>query len=322
MEIDPVASGMSMFASQYDENLAAFNTPPVGWLERYRAAYRAQKEGWSNLLFGAPASPLPGVPPGVPPPPAVARASAVERFWPVDTKYPPWPAQVPPVIETAVGAVSSLGLPTEDYDAPLTPHQMAVALSYHREPPHPDRVWFATVYDAQLKRRISLATTKLWEYFTFPLMDRAGVFHYSRLATPWIYYKDLNVYDLFEAFVTPVVTAGVIASAAWVLGTWAPGFLVALAAPALAEKCLRALTNAVTNLIKRKVRVPREIRDALAITSADVYDGSLRTRLPALTASYEPLSDYRNLAHQYPINLFSQRGMNKTVTFRSVRPCH
>jgi hypothetical protein len=177
------------------------------------------------------------------------------------------------------------------------------------------------VYDAQLKRRLSLATTKLWEFFTFPLRDRAGVYHFSRLATPWVYYKDLHIYDLFKAFVAPVVTLGVISGSACVLGAWAPAFLAALAKPALAASCVAALSSAVTNVLKSKLRVPREIRDALAITSADVYDGSIRPRLPALTAQYEPLTPTMNLAREFPVNLFSQRGMNKTVTFRSVRSC-
>lgn len=322
MEIDPLASGMSMFASEYDENLAAFNTPPVGWLERYRAAYRAHKEGWSKLLFGPPApSPLPGVPAGLTPGPEVSPAPWVDRRLKLDkTVYPPWPAQVPPVLTAAVEAVSSLGIPTEAHDAPMTREQWELAKSYA---PHPDRVWFEKVYDAELKRRINLATTKLWEYFTFPLRDRAGVYHFSRLSTPWVYYKDLNVYDLFKAFVFPIVGGAIMATAAWALGAWAAPFLGAILGSAVkAASCTAALSAAVTNLLKAKIRVPREIREALAITSADVYDGSKRTRLPALTADYEPVSPSRNLAREFPVNLFSQRGMNKTVTFRSVRSCH
>lgn len=302
------------------------------WTEKQLAAFQRAEEHKAmmhrpllDVLFGDPQpSWQPGVV-GVPPPDPIDRAPLVDRFLKLaSTKYPPWPAQVPSVVKTVAGAVSSLGIPTEAHDAPLTREQWAVAHSYKPAAPHPDRLWFANVYEAQLKRRISLATTKLWEYFTFPLRDRAGAYHYSRLATPWVYYKDLNVYDLFQVFVSPLVTAAVIASAAWILGTWAPAFLAALAAPAFAEKCVRVLSEAVTTLLKRKIRVPREIRDALAITSEDVYDGSIRTRLPGITYSPDTSLDssVRNLALEFPENLFSQRGMNKTVTFRTIRPCH
>lgn len=332
MEIDPVAAGMSMFASEYDENLAAFNTPPVGWLERYRAAYRAQKEGWSKLLFGPPASPLPsGVPAGVPVNPLGWEPELAtlnpDGTWPHrHTKYIGRlinKTGIPAVVKDAVSDMNAFAIPTEAHSAGMTREQWALARSSSSATPDPDRVWFEKVYEAELKRRINLATTKLWEYFTFPLRDRAGVFHFSRLSTPWVYYKDLNVYDLFQAFVFPVVGAAVMASAAWALGTWAgPFFAAVFGSAATAASCTSALSLAVTNLLKSKIRVPREIREALAITSADVYDGSKRTRLPALTAPAAPLDPFRNLAREFPVNLFSHRGMNKTVTFSRVQSCH
>jgi len=297
MEIDP-ANVLGVTAT--DKQLYDFNHPNLAW---WKLAYDAAV-GNPTPNFAPP--PLPT---WVSPNPAIA----------------PGPVHHALVQPQGLPSLPNVSLPEVDLPFPFgdpVRAQYPLALTDKALPsPFSSRAWFANQYDAQLKRRISMAVTKLWEYFTFPLRDRAGEYHYSRLLTPWIYYKDLNVVDLFEVFVSPVLGVSATTLATLALGDWVGTFFKAIAVTATAEKALAGLSRAVTDLLKRKARVPREIRDALAISSVDIYDGNTRWRLPGLTDPAPPLAETRNLALDFPLNLFSYRGMNKTVTFSRVRSC-
>ena len=151
----------------------------------------------------------------------------------------------------------------------------------------------------------------LLEYLIWPLYDRTGQLHLSRLITPWVYYKDLYIYDVLIAFKHVFSWKEVLN---WMTFIWFGGFSW--------TTCLIEAAKAVTKIMQGGHKFAAPFLAIFEVKDINIYDGNIRSRLPGLTAPPDMKVDMggRNLAHEYPTNLANFRGMNKTVTFRFVRP--
>lgn len=179
----------------------------------------------------------------------------------------------------------------------------------------------ASYFDEHLRRersrRIQVAVSRLERYLLWPLRDRTGEYDLTRLATPWLYYPDTSVYHVLKALF-PVLGAGMTVKG--VLDFFARAAVDPLGA---GLNLLVSAGEAVQDLLEsKKYKIPQELFSILDVKSGNVYTGSLRWELPALTAPAHPLpfAPIVNLARRQ-IPRLSERGMNTVWTFQRVRAC-
>lgn len=203
--------------------------------------------------------------------------------------------------------------------APL-PAAPGAPLSAISSQPHVDKNAEARkVFERHLERERSQAyaraVRRLEEILLWPLRDQTGAYHVDRLLSPWIYYKDIALYDVLTGLIPGLAKGASIERIfKYFSDAWENPLTIGL-------DVLSYASELVTRLLKTRVKVPRELLAVFDIKSPDVYSGSLRPSLTYLQRSPRPIpySEIRNLASVTYPNLGTPRGMNTVWTFQRIR---
>lgn len=159
------------------------------------------------------------------------------------------------------------------------------------------------------------ALRRLEQILLWPLRDQTGAYQLDRLLSPWVYYKDIALWDVLTGLI-PGIAKGVSIDKIFSY------FSEAVENPlTIGLDVLSVASELVTRLLKTRVKVPKDLLAVFDVKSPDVYTGSNRPNLTYLQRPSHaiPYSEIRNLSLVTYPNLGTPRGMNTVWTFQRVR---